>query len=186
MLKLKKTLASLVFATALTLGAQAKLIIHRPGYGFPKYKPGPLNKQENWEAKKGWQVVKKNSQNILSYKPASDFNDFSMEENYATYHIKTEKPIKKFLVSGEYWIQKNGSIEVLISNDNKTWWEIEYFNSRNRDTYKIAWGASNYCEDHFQDLKLDKDLYIRHSVAANSNKNYLVEIIRFYASIITD
>ncbi len=199
----KKTLTSLILTVAFTLGAQAKLIIYRPGYGFPNYKSGPLSKQGNWQSsdtidKKGWQVINKGfqknskylskspSQNVLCFKPASDFNDFSAENNYATFHIQTEKPIKKFLVSGEYLIQKNGSINVFVSDDNKNWEKIQHFNSRGRDNYKIGWGSSLYCEDYFKKLKLKNDLYIRHSVSAKENKNYSVEIWRFYASVITE
>lgn len=211
--RIKKTLAGIVLAGTLALGTsrlEAKIISYSSGYGFPDYKTGLLNKQNNWQSgdsldNKGWQVINKKSppnawkffdHNILCFKPNSDFKTFSPENNYATFHFHTSKPIKTFTISGEYNIQKNGYIEVYISGDNTNWVKIEHFNSRGRDDYRIGWGSTPYYSNvnpvwrgikitSHPYTKIKNDLYIRHSSGAKSNKNYEVEIWRFHAAINT-
>lgn len=208
--RIKKTLASIILAGALVLGAsrlEAKITSYSSGYGFPDYKTGLLNKQNNWQSSdsldnKGWQVINKKSSedawlssdnNVLCFIP-SDFKTFSPENNYATFHFHTDKQIKTFAISSEYNIQKNGFIDVYISGDNANWAKIEHFDSRGRDDYRIGWGSTSYYANvnpiwrgikitSHPYTKIKNDLYIRHSSGASSNKNYEVEIWRFSVSV---
>lgn len=168
-------------------------------YGFPYYKPGLLNKHYNWDSNdvldnQGWQVINKEfesllspqSINVLCFKPVSDFNSFSPEDNYAIFHLYSDKPIKSFVIGGQYLIQKNGYLDIFVSGDNKNWLYFRHFDSRGRDDVRFAWGHTPYYPHHWEKLglKLDKDLYIRHSTGAISNKNYEVEIWKVSFSVI--
>ncbi len=173
------------------------LIKYSSEYGFPNYKIGLINKQDNWMSddtlnNHGWQIINKKStstltspNNILTFLPSSAFTTFSSEDNYATLHLKAEKPIKTFIVGGEYNIKKNGYLNISISSDNKNWTAIEVFNSRNQNNYKFGY-FTQYNRGHFPELKIDKDLFIRHSAGTLSNKNYEVEIWRLSAYINTE
>ena len=187
-----KSLVSLILAVIIgTALAEDKIrTFYSSEYGFPNYKQGLLNNQYNWDSNdvldnKGWQIIKKKSpkgawkpfeHNVLCFKPASDFNNFSCENNYATFHLYTNKQIEKFSVGGEYNIQKNGSLDIFVSGNNKNWKHLQYFDSRGKSDYKGG-GFSSYYPSQLG-LKLNKDLYIKHSIGAKSNKNYLVEIWR--------
>lgn len=207
-MKFKETLTSIILAALVSNPLIARSIRYSPGYGFSDYKTGLLNKQNNWQSSdsldnKGWQVInkkspkdawKQTSNNILCFKPTSNFKTFSQKDNYATFHLHTNKPIKTFAISGEYNIKKNGFIDVYISGDNTNWTKIEHFNSRSRDNYRISWGSTPYYSNvnpmwrglkitSHPHTKIKKDLYIKHSSGAKSNKDYEVEIWRFFVAI---
>ncbi len=195
---LKKQLEQIKVSGLEKLTEPDELLKYNSEYGFPNYKSGLLNNQFNWDSNdildnKGWQVVKKKSPpevwapyegNVLCFKPESDFNDFSCEDNYATFHLHTDEHIESFMMGGEYHIQKNGFLDIFVSGDNKNWIHFQHFDSRGRDNY-VGGGFSSYYPSRLG-LKLDKNLYIRYSVGASSNKDYLVEIWRVSFHITTE
>lgn len=173
---------------------QKETLSYKSSYCFPGYEVGLLNGQESWKSsdtleKKGWKVIKKEhpdalkqtSPNILTFKP-SDFETFSPNDNYATFHLYSNKLIKSFSIAGECNISKNGFLEIFISGDNKNWTKLEHFESKREDNfYRVAFGSSSYYADAFPHIKLKNDLYIKHSAGAKSNKDYEVEIWSFSA-----
>lgn len=190
--KLKQQLEEKITSELEIIVEPYKELSYSSGYGFPDYTEGLLNLQHNWQSSdilenKGWQVISKRAlekalqlteNNVLCFKPSSDFNDFSSEDNYATFHLQTNTCIEDFIIGGEYYIQKNGWLDIFVSGDNQNWIFFQHFDSRGKEDYRVACGHTPYYSSHWKKwgLKLDKDLYVRYSAGADSNKNYFTEI----------
>lgn len=159
--------------------ALTETIFFDTGFGLPNYELGLIDGKDGWQSddaldSKGWEVVNRYSDvKSLTFMSVSDFETFSPEDNYVTFHVQTDYPINRYGIGGQYFILKNGYVDIFISKDNINWVKVKSFDTGGRDWASISWGHTLLL------WGLNNDIYIRHSAGANSNQDYAVHIERF-------
>jgi hypothetical protein len=192
-MRFKKTLASLLVAGACVFGtnksANSEVLSYGADRGLAGYSAGLVDGQNNNESydtldNRGWEVVPETSNTIkyLTFKPVTDFQTFSPEDNYIIYHVHTDKPIDKWGLDATYSIQKNGFLESSVSGDKINWIPTIFSPFGPGST---AWNQGDYDSD-WNGLNLKNDIYFKHSAGAISNQDYLSRIVSFHVNLVPE